>query len=92
MREGRRAATVGMEKESNIPRNAARGGCERKMQNRIGQLLKDLQCILNLHFADGDPDGVAAGDGLTQLSFHPFFIHTFKFVICDKFFILHPDR
>jgi hypothetical protein len=36
------------------------------MQNRIGQLLKDLQCILNLHFADGDPDGVAAGDGLNK--------------------------
>jgi hypothetical protein len=29
---------------------------------------------------------------VTQLSFHPFFIHTFKFVICDKFFILHPHR
>jgi hypothetical protein len=67
MREGRRAAAVGMEKESNIPRNAAQGGCERKMQNRIEQLLKDLQCILNLHFADGDPDGVAAGDGLIPL-------------------------
>jgi hypothetical protein len=67
MREGRRAAAaVGME-ESNIPRNAARGGCEHKMQNRMGQLLKDIQCILNLHFADGDPDGVAAGDGLIPL-------------------------
>jgi hypothetical protein len=29
---------------------------------------------------------------MTQLSFHPFFIHTFKFVICDIFFILHPHR
>jgi hypothetical protein len=29
---------------------------------------------------------------VTQLSFHSFFIHTFKFVICDKFFILHPHR
>jgi hypothetical protein len=29
---------------------------------------------------------------VTQLSFHAFFIHTFKFVICDKFFILHPHR
>jgi hypothetical protein len=29
---------------------------------------------------------------VTQLSFHPFFIHTFKFVICDKFFILHSHR
>jgi hypothetical protein len=28
----------------------------------------------------------------TQLSFHSFFIHTFKFVICDKNFILHPHR
>jgi hypothetical protein len=29
---------------------------------------------------------------VTQLSFHPFFNHTFKFVICDKIFILHPHR
>jgi hypothetical protein len=29
---------------------------------------------------------------VTQLSFHLFFIHTFKFVICDKFFILHPHK
>jgi hypothetical protein len=29
---------------------------------------------------------------VTRLSFHLFFIHTFKFVICDKFFILHPHR
>jgi hypothetical protein len=28
---------------------------------------------------------------VTQLSFHPFFIHTFKFVIYDKFFI-HTDE
>jgi hypothetical protein len=27
---------------------------------------------------------------VTQLSFHSFFIHTLKFVTCDKFFILHP--
>jgi hypothetical protein len=29
---------------------------------------------------------------VTQSSFHSFFIHIFKFVICDKFFILHPHR
>jgi hypothetical protein len=29
---------------------------------------------------------------VTQLSFHSFFIHTFKFVKCDRFFILHPHR
>jgi hypothetical protein len=29
---------------------------------------------------------------VTQLPFHPFFVHTFKFVICDKIFILHPHR
>jgi hypothetical protein len=29
---------------------------------------------------------------VTQLSFHPFFIHTFKFFICDKCFILHKMK
>jgi hypothetical protein len=29
---------------------------------------------------------------VTQLSFHSFFINTFKFVVCDKFFILHAHR
>jgi hypothetical protein len=29
---------------------------------------------------------------VTQLSFHPLFIHTFRFDICDKFFILHPHK
>jgi hypothetical protein len=29
---------------------------------------------------------------VTQLWCFPFFIHIFKFVICDKFFILHPHR
>jgi hypothetical protein len=29
---------------------------------------------------------------VTQLSFHSFFIHTFKFVICEQSCILHPHR
>jgi hypothetical protein len=29
---------------------------------------------------------------VTRLSFHPFFIHTFKCITCDKIFILHPHR
>jgi hypothetical protein len=29
---------------------------------------------------------------VTQLSLHSFFIHTFRFVMCDKVFILHSHR
>jgi hypothetical protein len=61
-------------------------------------------CVNNLHFLCLVLQWNASTDELmnfvmcetlrfvTQLSFHPFFIHTFKFVICDKFFIFHPHR
>jgi hypothetical protein len=63
-RERRRVAAVGMQKEPSLPRNAARAGGERKLQNRMGQPLEALQCVLILHFADEERVRVTAGDSL----------------------------
>lgn len=49
------------------PRNATRAGDKCKMQTALRQLLEGLQLVFNLHFADGDWDGVTASarDSLT---------------------------
>jgi hypothetical protein len=44
--------------------NAAQSGDERKLQNVLRQLLEVLLFIFNLHFADGNWDGVTVGDSL----------------------------
>jgi hypothetical protein len=61
-------------------------------------------CLNNPHFLCLVPQWTISTDELmnfvmcdtlrfvTQLSFRSFFIHTFKFVICDTFFILHLHR